>query len=157
MNSWHFHTGVLAHSRGTEIKEGQTLKRNPNNLKLCKYGLHSSERLMDAVWYAGGLPYLSYVKASGKIITGRDKIVSSRRKCIKTIDQKTLVRKIIDRFFCEEFKSYLGIFQVTSLRSLEFYVYRLYMLRRRIRGLKWADRKAIWRALERMAKIIMEV
>ena len=57
---------------------GQTLKRDPEKLSLCNYGLHASVRPIDALKYAPG-PVVCRVRLGGTVIEDDDKCVASRR------------------------------------------------------------------------------
>lgn len=68
--AWHFlkedrklqwnHTGDL-------VVPGRIDEVEPEKLKLCSYGLHASEKALDALQYAPG-PIICRVRLSGKIL-----------------------------------------------------------------------------------------
>ena len=81
MEAWHFlpKNGRLQFGeRPTKVYVGQTLKRNPNMLSMCYYGLHASVRAIDALKYSPG-PIICRVRLGGTIIEDGDKCVASRR------------------------------------------------------------------------------
>ena len=51
--AWHFlrDNRCLAYSPHTVVEVGQTLEALAQPLKLCSYGLHASERAIDALLY----------------------------------------------------------------------------------------------------------
>ena len=72
-------------------KDGDTLRVDPNDIKLCSYGLHASIEPFDALRYAPG-PSLALVEISGRIFRGTDKIVGSERTIIRRIDAGGLLQ-----------------------------------------------------------------
>ena len=72
-------------------KDGDTLRVDPNDIKLCSYGLHASIEPFDALRYALG-PSLALVEISGRIFRGTDKIVGSERTIIRRIDAGGLLQ-----------------------------------------------------------------
>jgi hypothetical protein len=89
MKAWHFlrEGGQLQWRCGRvrKPKVGQTLKINPDKLELCRYGLHASVRIIDALEYAPG-PVICRVEMGGRIIRGDDKLVASERTIIAMAD-----------------------------------------------------------------------
>jgi hypothetical protein len=87
MLAWHFlpADGRLQFGRRSEVRVGQTLRRDPAKLSLCRYGLHAAVRPIDALNYAPG-PVVCRVRLDGTIIEGDDKCVASRRTVVWMAD-----------------------------------------------------------------------
>lgn len=89
MKAWHFlqDDGRLQWPCGRyrKPKVGQTLKVDPDHIELCRFGLHASKRIIDALEYAPG-SLICRVEVGGKIIHGSDKLVSSERTIIAMAD-----------------------------------------------------------------------
>ena len=80
MKGWHF---AAAGPNGTPVLRDGTLAvagtvRVKGPLVLCEWGLHASERALDALKYAPG-PWLSLVELSGEVVRGEDKAVATAR------------------------------------------------------------------------------
>ena len=84
----------LRYGDGRDIVVGDThsvcLKKR--SLRLCSWGLHASERAIDALSYAPG-SILYIVELSGKIDTGKDKLCAEHRTYIQEIDADKLLRE----------------------------------------------------------------
>jgi len=93
MLAWHFlpDDGRLQFGRRSKVNVGQTLRRDPNKLKLCVYGLHASVKPLDAIMYAPG-SIICRVKLGGRIIEGTDKCVASRRTVLWMADASRELR-----------------------------------------------------------------
>ena len=80
MLAWHFLSWDcrLRFSCWTKVRAGQTLRRDPAKLALCRYGLHASVEPLDALKYAPG-PVVCRVRLGGTIIEDTNKHVASRR------------------------------------------------------------------------------
>jgi len=94
IEAWHFIPvdGRLQYGkRRTVVRVGQTLRRDPEKLELCKYGLHASIKPLDALRYAPG-PIVCRVQCSGKVIEDSDKLVCSRRKTLWMYDATPVLR-----------------------------------------------------------------
>ena len=80
MLAWHFlqDDGRLQFGRHSKVRVGQTLRRDPDKLSLCNYGLHASVRAIDALQWAPG-PIVCRVRLGGQIIEDTNKCVASRR------------------------------------------------------------------------------
>jgi len=78
--AWHFLQSDerLRFGRRSKVYVGQTMRRDPEELELCKYGLHASVRPIDALKYAPG-PVVCRVRLGGTIIEDTNKCVASRR------------------------------------------------------------------------------
>ena len=82
MKAWHFlcedrrtqHTGEL-------VEAGTVLRASAKPLRLCAYGLHASEKALDALHFAPG-PVVCRVELSGDILRGTDKVCASERKVL---------------------------------------------------------------------------
>ena len=89
MKGWHFlqDSGRLQWPCGRirKPKVGQTLKVDPDEIRLCRFGLHASTKIMDALTYAPGA-LICRVELGGKIIKGEDKLVASERTIIQMAD-----------------------------------------------------------------------
>ncbi len=94
MIAWHFSTNdcVLGYDDGRKIEVGVIHEVKPP-IALCEWGLHASEKIIDALAYAPG-PMLWKVELSGEIIAGGDKCVATHRRYIRQID----CTKILDQF-----------------------------------------------------------
>ena len=60
-------------------------------IKLCEWGLHASERAIDALQYATG-NMIGRVVLSGKIIRGNDKLVATHREYLWIADAEETLR-----------------------------------------------------------------
>ena len=89
---WHFcaEDKRLGYGDGRLIIEGETL-RVEGDPELCAHGLHSSERLIDALKYAPG-PILCRVELSDGIVRGDDKAVARERKTLWMFDATNALR-----------------------------------------------------------------
>lgn len=91
---WHFcpvgRDGVprLGYQDGREVKVGETLTVGGKPL-LCQRGLHCSERIIDALRYAGGRVVLCRVVPAGQMVRGGDKLAAQQRTCVAmlTVEQ----------------------------------------------------------------------
>ena len=81
----------LRHNDGRQIRKGRTHKVKCDPV-LCEWGLHASERLIDALKYAPG-KYLWLVDLNGKIVAGDDKAVADERKYIDGFDAGDLLHE----------------------------------------------------------------
>jgi len=90
--TWHFSNGYLANGDGREIVSGMALACNPDEIRLCVRGFHSSRRIIDALWYALG-NVISYCAVGGNIIEDDDKLVSSQRRHIHVIDAERILHE----------------------------------------------------------------
>jgi hypothetical protein len=97
MLAWHFlpTDGRLRFGGRSKVRIGQTLRRDPAKLSLCRYGLHASVQPLDALNYAPG-PVVCRVRLGGTIIQGNDKCVASRRTVLWMADAERELR----RFAC---------------------------------------------------------
>jgi hypothetical protein len=93
MIAWHFLKSdrKLAYSPHTIVFTGQRLTVDPGRLGLCEYGLHASERALDALKYAPG-PIVCRVRLGGSILTGEDKACASERTVIAMADATETLR-----------------------------------------------------------------
>ncbi len=89
MRAWHFlkNNGELQWPCGDVIRPevGQTLTVDPDRLQLCVFGLHASEKILDALQHAPG-EMLCRVEVGGRIVKGYDKLVASERTIIAMAD-----------------------------------------------------------------------
>lgn len=106
MQAWHFVRSdrKLRYADDRSVKVGETLAVDPNKLKLCSYGLHASENILDALYYASGLnerhPIISRdcvilcrVELSGRILKSTDKLCASERRVVWMKDVSKEVRE----------------------------------------------------------------
>jgi hypothetical protein len=93
MLAWHFLKSdrKLAYPPHTPVFPGQLLTVDPVRLGLCEYGLHASERALDALKYAPG-PIVCRVQLGGRILTGEDKLCASERTVIAMADATGTLR-----------------------------------------------------------------
>ena len=93
MIAWHFLKSdrKLAYPPHTPVFTGQRLTVDPDRLDLCTYGLHASERALDALKYAPG-PIVCRVRLGGRILTGEDKVCASERTAIAMADATETLR-----------------------------------------------------------------
>ncbi len=94
MIAWHFSRddGILGYGDKRKIKVGEIHTVDPP-VKLCKWGLHASQRVIDALDYAPGA-LLWRVELSGEIKSGMDKMVATERRYLACIDASVM----LDRF-----------------------------------------------------------
>jgi len=93
IKAWHFAASdrKLGYGDGRLIVKGRTLKYTGKEpIELCKRGLHGSERILDALYYAPG-EIICRVELSGDIIRGTDKIVATERTCLWWLDATSLL------------------------------------------------------------------
>ncbi len=88
MKAWHFTADKLRDGRDIP-QEGIALKHE-GELELCKSGLHSSARLIDALQYAPD-SIICRVECGGEIIQGKDKLVCSQRTILWRVDAGDLL------------------------------------------------------------------
>ena len=93
MIAWHFLQSdrKLAYPPHTPVFTGQLLTVDPARLYLCAYGLHASERALDALNYAPG-PIVCRARLGGRILTGEDKACASERTVIAMADATEVLR-----------------------------------------------------------------
>ena len=90
---WHFSTGRLGYgdNRPIVIGETHTVDITERKLELCGWGLHASERIIDALEYAPG-PMVYRVRLHGEIRRGDDKACATHRTYIAGIDATGILR-----------------------------------------------------------------
>ena len=92
MNKRYYHFVSSTLRDGSPIPaDGEWLSVD-GQIELCARGLHASEHVADAVYYAPGT-MLCLVELDGKIIKGNDKVCAQKRKIIARFDATTLLRK----------------------------------------------------------------
>ena len=95
MKAWYFATEERKlqnnDNRLIIIGETQSVDLTERPLKLCEWGLHASERLIDALCYSEGA-FLYEVELSGKMIIGDDIIVAEHRTYLREIDATEILR-----------------------------------------------------------------
>jgi hypothetical protein len=93
MIAWHFLKSdrKLAYPPHTPVFTGQRLTVDPDRMELRVYGLHASERALDALKYAPG-PIVCRVRLGGRILTGEDKLCASERTVIAMADATGTLR-----------------------------------------------------------------
>jgi hypothetical protein len=87
--AWHFCADdkKLGYGDGRVVRAGRKYSV-PNKgcaLRLCTYGMHGSERILDALKYAPGA-VICRVELSGEIIHGDDKLCATTRKVLAMAD-----------------------------------------------------------------------
>jgi hypothetical protein len=89
--AWHFigTDRLMAHT-GTPIVAGETY-RVDGPVILCEHGLHASERIIDALYFAPG-PIVCRVAMSGEIVTGDNKCAATKRRVIWMDDATDILR-----------------------------------------------------------------
>jgi hypothetical protein len=94
MWGWHFlqEDRRLHFEPHTQVVSGQKLSVLPEKLKMCRYGLHFSENILDALQYAPG-PIVCRVQASGRILTDSDKCCAEHRKVVWMVDADRVLRE----------------------------------------------------------------
>lgn len=89
---------IAYHFTGDTLRDGRPIPpigetlTHDGPLKLCVSGLHASIHPFDALFYAPG-PLLHRVRMSGAIVHGDDKLVSSERTILASIDATDLLRE----------------------------------------------------------------
>lgn len=86
--AWHFTGPTLRDGRPIPPVGERLTVSQP--LELCAVGLHGSERLIDALRYAPG-NLLHRTKHEGRILYGSDKLCSSARIILWSLDEATVV------------------------------------------------------------------
>jgi hypothetical protein len=106
MRAWHFLSadGMTRYAPRTKIEIGQRLSVDPERLYMCEYGLHASERIIDALQYAPG-PILCRVELSGRILSGADKLCAEHRTVIAMAD----ATQMLHEFACRQAESVLHL------------------------------------------------
>ena len=88
---WHFSTGTLRYGDGRAIVVGETHEVS-GPLKLCERGLHASERIIDALYYAPG-PMIYRVRLHGEVLRGNDdKACATHRTYLAGCDATDILR-----------------------------------------------------------------
>lgn len=111
---WHFlqHDGFLSHIGGIGVekpKEGEWLAHDPGApLILCRSGLHSSTRLLDALKYANSLE-LCRVASAGDVVLGGNKLVATKRKIVYKV-----LPSVFDRVLTETILGLIRSNEVTG-------------------------------------------
>jgi hypothetical protein len=100
MLAWYFSgpDRTLRYKDKRKIRIGDTHKVKPP-IKMCKNGLHASERVLDALSYALNVRdlVLYRVKLSGEIIKGEDKAVASERTYLASVSADKILREFARR------------------------------------------------------------
>jgi len=94
---WHF----LPLGRRMGYNDGRLVEPNTwyeiaEKPRMCRWGFHGSERIIDALLYAPG-PIVSWCEFGGDIVHREDKFVAQRRKHLWMADTTSTLRK----FACE--------------------------------------------------------
>lgn len=89
IRAWHFTGDTLR--AGSPIPPVGVKLTVPGPVRLCKHGLHGSVHPFDALRYAPG-PMLHLVEHSGEIVHGDDKLASTERTIITSMDSEPLLR-----------------------------------------------------------------
>jgi len=115
IKAWYFAAkdNKLRYGDNREIVVGGTHKVD-GKPKLCKNGLHASERLIDALSYAPG-PILYQVELSGEFDIGGDKVCATERTYIKRINAVDLLREFARKqalINIEKIKPYTEVYEL---------------------------------------------
>ncbi len=89
MLAWYFAPAdrKLRYGDGRTVRKGVThAVKQPEDLKLCAYGLHASPRLLDALGHAPGY-VLCRVKLAGRIVRGDDKVCAEKRTYLAVLPE----------------------------------------------------------------------
>ena len=92
VEAWHFLADDcrFGYDDGTKAEPGYVYSvKGP--IKLCSWGLHASERAIDALKYAPG-SMIGRVVLSGEIIRGDDKLVATHREYLWIADAEETLR-----------------------------------------------------------------
>lgn len=79
-------------NRPIVVGETHTVDITESPLEFCNWGLHASERALDALKYAPG-SILYIVKLSGEILTDDDKLCAEKRTYLAELDAAELLRE----------------------------------------------------------------
>ena len=116
MKAWHFLNSdrCLGYGDNRLVEPGQTLQqpdmeREP---ELCCYGMHASQRIVDALKYAPG-PIVCRVEIPDPIV-GDDKIVGRERTVLWMVDAST----VLHEFACRCAEDVLALVDNPDPRSL---------------------------------------
>ena len=92
VESWHFlaNDRRFGHDDGNIAAPGYVYSVE-GPIKLCEWGLHASERAIDALQYAPG-NMIGRVVLSGEIIRGDDKLVATHREYLWIADAEETLR-----------------------------------------------------------------
>lgn len=96
--AWHFlpDDGMTRYEPRTKVVVGEWLSVDPHRLELCAYGLHASERLIDALQYAPGA-LLCRVEVAGRVLRDDDKLCAERRRVIAWTDATHMLHEFACR------------------------------------------------------------
>jgi len=96
--AWHFlpDDGMTRYEPRTKVVVGEWLSVDPHRLELCAYGLHASERLIDALQYAPGA-LLCRVELAGRVLRADDKLCAERRRVIAWTDATHMLHEFACR------------------------------------------------------------
>lgn len=97
IDAWHFCRSDkrLAHGKPLTIAPGYVYSVT-GEMVLCDWGLHASERAIDALMYAPG-PIICRVRLSGDILRGDDKLCARRREVLWMADAS----RTLHEFACD--------------------------------------------------------
>jgi len=107
----HFHftnaEGTLQHGDNRQVVEGETLSvKDPRRVVCCHYGMHSSERIVDALLDAPGLRLWIVSHPGGVVERQHDKCVGVDRKAEKDLGDITDVIVRLSRWFANRTKEH---------------------------------------------------
>jgi hypothetical protein len=93
MLAWHFlrDDRRLSYPPHTLVEVGQKLTVKPP-LELCRWGLHASKRVLDALLYAPG-PIACRVELSGEILEDDNKACATERTVLSMIDATNILHE----------------------------------------------------------------
>lgn len=100
VRGWHFlpadgciQHGKFAGEKRKKVEVGVTYSVT-GKLQMCEWGLHGSERAIDALSFAPG-PIACYVELSGDILRDTDKVCASERTVLAMVDATDVLREFI--------------------------------------------------------------
>lgn len=150
MNGWHFIRldRKLGYGDNRIVKTGRVYKvKKDRNLEMCKYGLHASKRLIDALRYAPG-PVVCRVELRGEIEHDEDKSVAYERKVLSILD----ATNILHEFACRCAEDALKLVKNPDPRSIAAIKAKRDWLKGKITDQELsAARPAAWSAAARSA------
>ena len=108
--AWHFlkKDRCLQYGDYRKVVLGEKISVDPEKLKPCKYGLHASIKILDALSFVSWSDSIACrVKLSGKIINSDNKLVASERTVISWCESDIILQK----FACNIAEDVLPIFE----------------------------------------------
>lgn len=116
MLGWHFlrNDSRLGYDDGRLVTSGKTYTVPKDRaLELCRYGMHASRRIIDALRYAKGC-IVCRVELSDAIIAGKDKAVAYSRRVLWMLD----ATRVLHEFACRCVEDAIALVDNPDLRSM---------------------------------------